>query len=152
MAEWVEKGSIKGPPGEIPDVSDFIRDGDVSSAISGSSDKVASDKAVKDYVDAHVTEVSSQVSAEATARQEQDSLLQEQIGGKANVEHSHEMADVTGLNDKISDIQTTLDGKAENSHMHSDATKESSGFMSAADKAKLDSYVIAQNTDVDSLF
>ena len=111
MAEWVEKGSIKGPPGEIPDVSDFLRDGDVSSAISGSAEKVASDKAVKDYVDA-------QVSAEATARQEQDSSLQTQIGGKANVEHTHEMSDVTGLNDKISDIETSVSGKANATHTH----------------------------------
>lgn len=118
MAEWVEKGSIKGPPGEIPDVSDFLRDNDVSSAISGSSDKVASDKAVKDYVDSQVTELSSQVSAEATARQEQDSSLQTQIGGKANVEHSHEMDDVTGLNDKISEIETSVSGKANATHTH----------------------------------
>ena len=111
MAEWVEKGSIKGPPGEIPDVSDFLRDGDVSSAISGSAEKVASDKAVKDYVDA-------QVSAEATSRQEQDSSLQTQIGGKANVEHSHEMDDVAGLNDKISEIETSVSGKANASHTH----------------------------------
>lgn len=111
MAEWVEKGSIKGPPGEIPDVSDFLRDGDVSSAISGSAEKVASDKAVKDYVDA-------QVSAEATSRQEQDSSLQTQIGGKANVEHSHEMDDVAGLNDKISEIETSVSGKANALHTH----------------------------------
>ena len=111
MAEWVEKGSIKGPPGEIPDVSDFLRDGDVSSAISGSAEKVASDKAVKDYVDA-------QVSAEATSRQEQDSSLQTQIGGKANVEHFHEMSDVTGLNDKISEIETSVSGKANATHTH----------------------------------
>lgn len=25
MAEWVEKGSLKGPPGEIPDTSDFLK-------------------------------------------------------------------------------------------------------------------------------
>lgn len=111
MAKWVEKGSIKGPPGEIPDVSDFLRDGDVSSAISGSAEKVASDKAVKDYVDA-------QVSAEATSRQEQDSSLQTQIGGKANVEHSHEMDDVAGLNDKISEIETSVSGKANALHTH----------------------------------
>lgn len=114
MAEWVEKGSIKGPPGEIPDVSDFLRDGDVSSAISGSAKKVASDKAVKDYVDA-------QVSAEATTRQEQDSSLQTQIGGKANVEHTHEMDDVTGLNDKISEIETSVSGKANATHTHTTA-------------------------------
>lgn len=107
MAEWVEKGSIKGPPGEIPDVSDFLRDSDVSPSISGSSDKVASDKAVKDYVD-------SQVSAEATARQE----LEQEVSGKADAEHTHEMSGVTGLNDKISEIETSIEGKANSVHTH----------------------------------
>lgn len=100
MAEWVEKGSLKGPPGEIPDVSDFLRDSDVSPSISGSSDKVASDKAVKDYVD-------NQVSAEATARQE----LKEEVDRKADAEHTHEISDVT-------DLQTSLDGKASIEHSH----------------------------------
>ena len=107
MAEWVEKGSIKGPPGEIPDVSDFLRDSDVSPSISGSSDKVASDKAVKDYVD-------NQVSAEATARQE----LEQKVNGKADAEHTHEMSGVTGLNDKISEIGTSIEGKANSVHTH----------------------------------
>ena len=83
MAEWVEKGSLKGSPGEIPDVSDFLKDQDVSSSITGASDKVASDKAVKDYVDS---------------------------------------------------LRSDVDG-----HTHADATAASSGFMSAQDKAKLDS-------------
>ena len=148
MAEWVEKGSIKGPPGEIPDVSDFLRDGDVSSAISGSAEKVASDKAVKDYVDA-------QVSAEATFRQEQDSSLQTQIGGKANVEHSHEMDDVTGLNDKISEIETSVSGKANATHTHTTAqvdgldTKLSGIDDDIAAKAdKVHKHAIADVTDL----
>lgn len=148
MAEWVEKGSIKGPPGEIPDVSDFLRDGDVSSAISGSAEKVASDKAVKDYVDA-------QVSAEATSRQEQDSSLQTQIGEKANVEHSHEMDDVTGLNDKISEIETSVSGKANATHTHTTAqvdgldTKLSGIDDDIAAKAdKVHTHAIADVTDL----
>lgn len=148
MAEWVEKGSIKGPPGEIPDVSDFLRDGDVSSAISGSAEKVASDKAVKDYVDA-------QVSAEATSRQEQDSSLQTQIGGKANVEHSHEMDDVTGLNDKISEIETSVSGKANATHTHTTSqvdgldTKLSGINDNIAAKAdKVHKHAIADVTDL----
>ena len=148
MAEWVEKGSIKGPPGEIPDVSDFLRDGDVSSAISGSAEKVASDKAVKDYVDA-------QVSAEATSRQEQDSSLQTQIGGKANVEHSHEMDDVTGLNDKISEIETSVSGKANATHTHTTSqvdgldTKLSGIDDDIAAKAdKVHKHAIADVTDL----
>lgn len=148
MAEWVEKGSIKGPPGEIPDVSDFLRDGDVSSAISGSAEKVASDKAVKDYVDA-------QVSAEATSRQEQDSSLQTQIGGKANVEHSHEIDDVTGLNDKISEIETSVSGKANATHTHTTSqvdgldTKLSGIDDDIAAKAdKVHKHAIADVTDL----
>lgn len=138
MAEWVEKGSIKGPPGEIPDVSDFLRDSDVSPSISGSSEKVASDKAVKDYVDAINSNLGSQISAEATARQEKDESLEEQISGKANVEHVHEISDVTGL-------QTALNGKANSTHTHDDATTDASGFMSAIDKTKLDG--IANNAN-----
>lgn len=122
MAEWVEKGSLQGPPGEIPDVSDFLRDGDVSSAISGSSDKVASDKAVKDYVDSVNSALDGKISAEATARQEQDEVLLGQISGKANVEHSHEINDVTGL-------QGALDSKASLAHTHS--TSDVTGLDSA---------------------
>lgn len=44
--------------------------------------------------------------------------------------HSHAIADVTGL-------QTALDGKSATSHTHSDATTSVSGFMSVADKTKL---------------
>lgn len=118
MAKWVEKGSLQGPPGEIPDVSDFLRDGDVSSAISGSSDKVASDKAVKDYVDSVNSALDGKISAEATARQEQDEVLLGQISGKANVEHSHEINDVTGLNEKIIQIESDIDNKADAVHTH----------------------------------
>ena len=133
MAEWVEKGSLQGPPGEIPDVSDFLRDGDVSSAISGSSEKVASDKAVKDYVDSVNSELDGKISAEATSREEQDEVLLGQISGKANVEHSHEINDVTGLRDEIdgksaishthvssdvTDLQGKLDAKSNTGHTH----------------------------------
>lgn len=118
MAKWVEKGSLQGPPGEIPDVSDFLRDGDVSSAISGSSDKVASDKAVKDYVDSVNSALDGKISTEATSRQEQDEVLLGQISGKANVEHSHEIDDVTGLNEKILQIESDVDNKADAVHTH----------------------------------
>lgn len=127
MAEWVEKGSIKGPPGEIPDVSNFIQKEDVSSEISGISEKVASDAAVKNYVDA-------QVASEASSRQREDESLKGQIDAKANTVHTHEVADVTGLSDKLAEI----DNKAQLDHVHDDATDSASGFMSAADKKKLD--------------
>lgn len=45
--------------------------------------------------------------------------------------HGHAIADVTGL-------QGALDGKSASSHSHSDATTSVAGFMTAADKTKLD--------------
>lgn len=141
MAKWVEKGSLQGPPGEIPDVSDFLRDGDVSSAISGSSDKVASDKAVKDYVDSVNSTLDGKISAEATARQEQDEVLLGQISGKANVEHSHETNDVTGLQD-------ALDSKASLAHTHptSDVTGLDSALAGKSDNGH--KHVSADVTDL----
>ena len=53
------------------------------------------------------------------------------LAGKSNVGHAHTIADVTGL-------QTALDGKSDTGHTHADATTTVSGFMSAADKTKLD--------------
>lgn len=45
--------------------------------------------------------------------------------------HTHNISDVTGL-------QTALDGKSDTSHVHANATITVAGFMSAADKSKLD--------------
>lgn len=45
--------------------------------------------------------------------------------------HTHNIADVTGL-------QTALDGKSDTGHTHANATITVPGFMSAADKVKLD--------------
>jgi hypothetical protein len=53
------------------------------------------------------------------------------IDGKAPTSHSHSISDITGL-------QTALDGKSDTSHTHSNASSSVAGFMSAADKAKLD--------------
>lgn len=50
------------------------------------------------------------------------------------MDHIHDIADVTGL-------QTALDGKSALSHVHANATTSASGFMSAADKIKLDASV-----------
>ncbi|WP_214810958.1 pyocin knob domain-containing protein [Exiguobacterium sp. s127] len=46
--------------------------------------------------------------------------------------HGHTIAEVTGL-------QAALDGKSATSHVHADATTTVSGFLSAADKTKLNS-------------
>lgn len=56
------------------------------------------------------------------------------IAGKAPLSHSHAIADVVNL-------QITLDGKAAVNHGHSVATGSTDGFMSAADKTKLDALV-----------
>jgi len=56
-----------------------------------------------------------------------------QISGKANTVHSHEIDDVNGL-------ESTLDEKAHVSHTHAVATQAVYGFMSAADKTKLDNF------------
>ena len=57
--------------------------------------------------------------------------LQTSLDGKANTSHTHTIANVTGL-------QTALDGKSDTAHTHSNATTSVSGFMSSADKTKLD--------------
>lgn len=52
--------------------------------------------------------------------------------------HIHAIADVTGL-------QTALDGKAVTSHTHANATTSAAGFMSSADKTKLDGVATGAN-------
>jgi hypothetical protein len=58
--------------------------------------------------------------------------LQITLDGKANNAHNHAIGDVTGL-------QTALDGKSGTSHTHALATSTNDGFLSVADKNKLDS-------------
>lgn len=53
------------------------------------------------------------------------------LSGKAPLSHSHTTAEVTGLD-------TALAGKAASSHNHANATTAAAGFMSPADKTKLD--------------
>lgn len=57
--------------------------------------------------------------------------LQDSLNGKAATSHTHQINQVSGL-------QTALDGKAASEHTHSTATSSTAGFMSAADKTKLD--------------
>ena len=52
------------------------------------------------------------------------------LNGKASTSHGHAIADVSGL-------QAALDSKLSAGHTHADATISASGFMSAADKTKL---------------
>jgi hypothetical protein len=62
--------------------------------------------------------------------------LQDALDGKAAASHTHSIANVTGL-------QTALDGKAPLDHTHAAATPTAPGFLSATDKARLDSLVAA---------
>jgi hypothetical protein len=57
--------------------------------------------------------------------------LQAALDGKAGAGHSHAVGDVTGL-------QALLDGKASATHGHDAATAVEAGFLTAADKTKLD--------------
>jgi hypothetical protein len=57
--------------------------------------------------------------------------LQAALDAKAASIHGHAIADTTGL-------QTALDAKAAAVHAHNEATAGAAGFMSAADKGKLD--------------
>lgn len=65
-------------------------------------------------------------------------------GSYAASSHTHSIANVTNL-------QSSLDGKAAVSHGHSAVTTSAAGFMSAADKSKLDGIATGANkTIVDS--
>ena len=57
--------------------------------------------------------------------------LQAALDGKAAAGHNHTIDALTGL-------QAALDGKAAAGHNHTSATPSAAGFMSAADKTKLD--------------
>ncbi|TVS00780.1 MAG: hypothetical protein EA406_00185 [Rhodospirillales bacterium] len=52
--------------------------------------------------------------------------------------HDHAISDVTNL-------QTHLDGKSDVGHIHADATTDAAGFMTAADKAKLNGIAASAN-------
>ena len=64
--------------------------------------------------------------------------LQEGLNTKAPLSHSHTTAQVTGLD-------TALAGKAATGHTHAAATDAAAGFMSAADKEKLDGIATGAN-------
>lgn len=60
------------------------------------------------------------------------------LNGKANTTHTHTQDQITGLKDALA-------GKASTSHSHSVASGSASGFMSAADKQKLDGIATGAN-------
>lgn len=64
--------------------------------------------------------------------------LEDAIAGKSATGHGHAISDVTNL-------QSTLDSKAASNHTHSAATTSAAGFMSAADKTKLNGIATGAN-------
>lgn len=60
------------------------------------------------------------------------------LNGKANTTHTHTQDQITGFKDALA-------GKASTSHSHSVASGSASGFMSAADKQKLDGIAAGAN-------
>ena len=60
------------------------------------------------------------------------------LNGKASTTHTHTQDQITGLKDALA-------GKASTSHSHSAASSSMSGFMSAADKQKLDGIAAGAN-------
>lgn len=63
------------------------------------------------------------------------------IGGKAASDHQHDDRYYTE-----SEVDTLLSGKANTGHTHNAATQSAAGFMSAADKTKLDGITAAKMT------
>ena len=73
-----------------------------------------------------------------------ESEVDSKLAGKAPSSHTHTIGNITNL-------QSSLDGKAAVSHGHSAVTTSAAGFMSAADKSKLDGVATGANkTIVDS--
>ena len=58
------------------------------------------------------------------------------LDGKVGADGMQEA--LTGINNSLSEINTALAGKAAANHGHNAATAQATGFMAAADKAKLD--------------
>ena len=120
-----------------------------NSTSSTSTTTAATPSSVKSAYDLANTANTAAAAAQATA------------DGKANASHSHTVANITDLtataaelnymDGVTSNVQTQLDGKAATGHSHSAATTSAAGFMTAADKSKLDGIATGANkTTVDS--
>jgi hypothetical protein len=95
-----------------------------------------------------ITDLQAELDNRAT-----DAELTSGLAGKANTTHNHAIADVTNLqttlDNKAASVHThviadvtgltaALAGKSDTTHTHANATTAVAGFMSAADKVKLD--------------
>lgn len=127
--------SFAGRVGAVsPAAGDYTADKIVvAPAISGGDD-------VQEVLGAHATAIGTKADASALA-------------GKADASHGHAIGDVAGLTtalagksntghghaiDEVSGLTTALAGKSDTGHTHGTATTSANGFMSAADKTKLD--------------
>lgn len=80
--------------------------------------------------------------ASHTHAQSEISGLETALSGKANTSHSHSQY-ATAAN--LTALETTVSGKADASHTHAAATTSAAGFMSAADKTKLNGIATGAN-------
>lgn len=64
--------------------------------------------------------------------------LQDGLNGKAAIAHTHPISQITDLQSSLNTLQSSINSKAETGHAHAAATTSAAGFMSAADKSKLD--------------
>lgn len=124
---------------------DYIYANDVDDVET--ADKLVPNSAsVKKYVESKT--VVDDTLSDSSVRPVQNKVVKAALDGKAATVHTHAITDVTGLQD-------ALDGKAVSTHTHADATTSVSGFMSAADKTKLDGLnnpVAIENDEIDGLF
>ena len=124
---------------------DYIYAADVADVAT--ADKLVPNSAsVKKYVESKIV-VDGSLS-DASTNPVQNKVVKAALDGKAATGHTHTIANVTGL-------QGALDAKADGTHTHADATTSVSGFMSAADKTKLDGLnnpVAITNGEIDGLF
>ena len=138
--------------------------GDIYVDLSNSERKQLAVTDLSDYVTSNV--LASSIAAEAQEREKQDGLLEDMIEGKLDVADLVEGSNITISADgsghvtiaasvpDVSDFITETEADAAYAakvHTHSVATDSANGFISAADKEKLDTIQEgANNTVVDS--
>ena len=76
--------------------------------------------------------------------------METSTNGKANATHTHTASEITGLPSSVdayskSEVDNLLSAKAASNHSHDNASASVAGFMSAADKSKLDGIASGAN-------
>uniref|UniRef100_UPI0025EA9482 hypothetical protein n=1 Tax=Anaerovibrio sp. TaxID=1872532 RepID=UPI0025EA9482 len=106
----------------------YYTESEVDNKLSG---KANSSHTHSQYLTSHATVDSSLSSTSTNAVQ--NKVVNSALAGKAASSHTHDDRYYTE-----SEVNTKLNAKADSSHSHSAATQSAAGFMSAADKKKLD--------------